>query len=283
MQSLIDIFQKTKDVLCKYDYYIYTPKRVLHLTNSELKIPHLMGLQYIGRLNQFTGDFGVYSVKKKRITHESIEKLVRKYYRTEEKQRLILEMIYRKLNNLHLLGEMFRSYSRLYLYEKTENMDTEFDCDYLMVHENGKAILHLGLVKSEDKKDIYHCNSFMTTYQTDREKDLFFCNLSKRYEINKIVREDKKSKEKEVIYMSEQAELREKSGIIKMLEGAGIEADSELLKYILRLNVKFGEYHTVDMLSDTDQLMKKCRNKRDKALVKDFISLWRRIADAPAF
>lgn len=65
MQSLIDIFQKTKDVLCKYDYYIYTPKRVLHLTNSELKIPHLMGLQYIGRQNQFTGDFGVYSVKKK--------------------------------------------------------------------------------------------------------------------------------------------------------------------------------------------------------------------------
>ena len=276
MQSLIDIFQKTKDVLCKYDYYIYTPKRVLHLTNSELKIPHLMGLQYIGRPNQFTGDFGVYSVKQKRITHESIEKLVRKYYRAEEKQRLILEMIYRKLNNLHLLGEMFQSYSKLYLYEKTENMDTEFDCDYLMVHESGKAILHLGLVKSEDRKDLYHCNSFMTTYQTDREKDLFFCNLSKRYEINKIVREDKKSKEKEIIYMSEQAELREISGIVKMLDGAGIEADSELLKYILRLNVKFGEYHTIDMLSDVDQLMKKCRNRRDESLVKDFISLWRR-------
>ena len=106
VQSLIDIFQKTKDVLCKYDYYIYTPKRVSHLTNSELKIPHLMGLQYIGRPNQFTGDFGVYSIKKKRITHESIEKLVRKYYRTEEKQRLILEMIYRKLNNLHLIDEV---------------------------------------------------------------------------------------------------------------------------------------------------------------------------------
>ena len=276
VQSLIDIFQKTKDVLCKYDYYIYTPKRVLHLTNSELKIPHLMGLQYIGRPNQFTGDFGVYSVKKKRITHESIEKLVRKYYRAEEKQRLILEMIYRKLNNLHLLGEMFQYYSKLYLYEKTENKDTEFDCDYLMVHESGKAILHLGLVKSEDRKDLYHCNSFMTTYQTDREKDLFFCNLSKRYEINKMVREDKKSKEKEIIYMSEQAELREISGIVKMLDGAGIEADSELLKYILRLNVKFGEYHTIDMLSDVDQLMKKCRNRRDESLVKDFISLWRR-------
>lgn len=280
MQSLIEIFQKTKDVLCKYDYYLYTPKRVLHLTNSELKIPHLMGLQYIGRPNQFTGDFGVYSVKKRRVTHDSIEKLVRKYYRTEEKQKLILEMIYRKLNNLHLLGEMFQSYSKLYLYEKTENMDTEFDCDYLMVHESGKTILHLGLIKSEDKKDIYHCNSFMTTYQTDREKDLFFCNLSIRYEINKIVREDKRSKEKEVIYMSEQAELREKLGIIKMLKEAGIEANDELLlKYILRLNVRFGEYHTTDILSDAEKLMKKCRNKRDEILVKDFITLWRRLTE----
>lgn len=279
MQSLVDIFQKTKDVLCKYDYYIYTSKRVLHLTNSELKIPHLMGLQYIGRPNQFTGDFGVYSVKKRRITHDSIEKLVRKYYRTEEKQRLILEMIYRKLNNLHLLGEMFQSYSKLYLYEKTENMDTEFACDYLMVHESGKVILHLGLIKAEDRKGTYHCNSFMTTYQTDREKDLFFCNLSKRYEINKIVREDKRSKEKEVIYISEQAELKEKSGIIKMLEGVGIEANDELLKYILCLNVKFGEYHTTDMLSDTQKLMKKCRNKRDEVIVKDFISLWRGATD----
>lgn len=276
VQSLLDIFQSAKDVLCKYDYYIYTPKRVLHLTNSELKIPHLMGMQYIGRPNQFTGDYGVYSIKKKRITHESVEKLVRKYYRTEEKQRVILEMIYRKLNNLHLLKEMFHSYSRLYLYEKAEVMDTEFDCDYLMVHESGKEILHLGLVKSKDNKGVYHCNSFMTTYQTDRERDLFFCNLSKRYEISKIVREDKQSKEKEVIYLSEQAELREMSGITKMLTGAGMEADSELLKYILRLNVKFGEYHTLDMLSDTEQLIKKCRDKREEALVKDFISLWKK-------
>lgn len=274
VQSLIDIFQKTKDVLCKYDYYIYTSKRVLHLTNSELKIPHLMGLQYIGRPNQFTGDFGGYSVKKKRITHESIEKLVRKYYRTEEKQRVMLEMIYRKLNNLYLLEEMFQSYSKLYLYEKTGDRNTEFDCDYLMVHERGKKILHLGLVKSADRKNVYHCNSFMTTYQTDREKDLFFCHLSHRYEINKIVREDKKSEEKEVVYMSAQAELREKAGIIKMLEGEGIKPDTELLKYILRLNLKFGEYHTFDMLSDTEQLMKKCRDKRDEALVKDFIRLW---------
>ena len=159
--------------------------------------------------------------------------------------------------------------------KKTENMNTEVDCDYLMVHESGKSILHLGLIKSEDRKDVFHCNSFMTTYQTDREKDLFFCNLLRRYEINKIVREDKQSKEKEVIYMSEQAELREKTGIIKMFAGAGIEADDKLLKAVLRLNVKFGEYHTIEMLSDTEQLMNRCRDKREETLVKDFIRLWK--------
>ncbi len=279
VQTLLDIFQNTKEVLCKYDYYIYTTKRVLHLTNSEPKIPHLMGMQYIGRLNQFTGDYGVYSIKKKRITLDSVEKLVRKYYQTEEKQRIMLEMIYRKLNNLHLLNEMFCSYSKLFLYEKTEDMETEFSCDYLMVHESGKSILHLGLVKSADKNGVYHCNSFMATYQTDREKNIFFCNLSKRYEINRIVREDKRSKERETVYLSEQAELREKSGIIKMLTDSGIEADCELLKYIMRLNLKFGEYHTLDMLSDFEQLIKKCRNKRDKALVRDFMELWRKRTD----
>ncbi len=276
MQALLDIFQKTKDVLCKYDYYIYIAKKVIHLTNSELKIPHLMGMQYIGRPNQYTGDYGAYCIKKKRITLASVEKLVKRCYRTEEKQRIMLEMIYRKLNNLSLLEEMFSSYSKLYLYKKTEEMETEFDCDYLMVHESGKVISHLGLVKSADG-NTYHCNSFMATYQTDREKDLFYCHLSKRYEINKIIRENKQTKEKETIYLSEQAELREKSGIVKMLKDSGIETDDELLKYILRLNVKFGVYHTLDMLVDSTQLIGKCRNKREEALVKDFIALWKKL------
>lgn len=266
VQSLIDIFQKTKDVLCKYDYYIYTSKRVLHLTNSELKIPHLMGLQYIGRPNQFTGDFGVYSIKKKRITHDSIEKLVRKYYKTEEKQRIMLEMIYRKLNNLHLLEEMFHSYSKLYLYEKTEG--TEFDCDYLMVHESGKAILHLGLVKSVDNKGLYHCNSFMTTYQTDREKDLFFCHLAHRYEINKIVREDKLTKRTETIYQSSDAERRECAGIEKMLAAEGLNADDKLIKAIVKINLKFGKYHLLQELSEQSALLEKCEDKSEEELVK---------------
>lgn len=85
----------------------------------------------------------------------------------------MLEMIYRKLDNLHLLEEMFSSYSKLYLYEKKE--ETEFECDYLMVHESGKAILHLGLVRDAGKKGLYHCNSFMTTYQTSNR-----CNLKKK-------------------------------------------------------------------------------------------------------
>lgn len=64
-----------------------------------------------------------------------------------------------------------------------------------------------------------------------------------------------------------------------MLANFGIEADHELLKYILRLNVKFGEYHTLDMLSDLEQLMNKCRNKQEEALVKDFIELWQKRID----
>ena len=248
VQTLLDIFLKTKEILCKYDYYIYIQKQVLHLTNTELKVPHLMGMQYIGRPNQFTGDNGVYAIKK--------------------------EMIYRKLDNLYLLEEMFHSYSKLYLYEKTGGVQTGFDCDYLMVHESGKAVLHLGLIKSSTRKGMYHCNSFMTTYQSDRERDIFFCNLSRQYEISKIIREDKQSKERETVYLSEQAELRERTGITKMFAAAGMEMDDELLKMILRLNVKFGEYHTLDMLSDTGQLKKKCRNKREEALVGDFIELW---------
>lgn len=153
-------------------------------------------------------------------------------------------------------------------------METGFDCDYLMVHESGKAVLHLGLVKSSTRKGMYHCNSFMTTYQSDRERDIFFCNLSRQYEISKIIREDRQSREKETVYLSEQAELRERAGITKMFAAAGMEMDDALLKMILRLNVKFGEYHTLDMLSDTGELIKKCRNKREEALAGDFIRLW---------
>lgn len=232
-----------------------------------------MGMQYLGRPNQFTGDYGVYSIKKKRITWDSVEKLIKKYYRTEEKQRIMLEMIYRKLNNLHLLEEMFCSYSKLYLYEKMVNLKTDFDCDYLMVHESGKAILHLGLVKSADNMNIYHCNSFMTTYQNDREKDLFFCNLSKRYEIGKIVREDKLTKRCETIYQSIEAECRERTGIEKMLVAEGVKVDNKLVTQIVKVNLKFGKYHLMQELVDTDAMLAKCKDKREKALVECMSSM----------
>lgn len=274
MRTLLQIFQDTKEVLCRYDYYIHTQKRILHLTNSEIKIPHLMGMQYLGKPNRFTGDYGAYAIKKQRITMESVDKLVRKYYKTEEKQRRMLEMIHRKLDNIEELGEMFSSYSRLYLYEKEQNRDSEFQSDYLLVHENGKKILHLGLVKSERGNDLYHCNSFMTTYQNDRDRDSFFRNLPHRYEITKIVRENKDTKYKEVIYQSMEAEQREKYGIEKMLASADIKADEKLIKAVLRLNKKFDRYHTLDMLNDSEALLGECMDKRAKNLVADFLVLW---------
>lgn len=271
MQTLKNIFENTKEILCKYDYYIYTSKKILHLTNSETKIPHLMGMQYIGNSNRFTGEQGVYDIKKERLTEKSIEKLVRKYYKTEEKQRRILELIKRKQNNLHLIDQMFSAYSQLYLYEKPQNVNTEFNCDYLLVHETGKEILHLGIVKSDKNKGIYHCNSFLTTYQSDREKNIFFCHLAHKYEINKIIREDKQIGKKEIIYQSIQAALRENAGIQKMLVESNVEPDEKIIKLIARLNVKFGYYHTFDMLKDTESLLKNCSDAREEALVNTFI------------
>lgn len=132
-------------------------------------------------------------------------------------------------------------------------------------------ILHLGIIKSDKNKGMYHCNSFLTTYQSDREKDVFFCHLAHRYEISKIVREDKQTKKKETIYQSEEAALREMEGVRKMLAASQLESDEKLLKAIIRMNVKFGIYHTIEMLQDTDALLKKCQDKREEALVKDYL------------
>ncbi len=114
----------------------------------------------------------------------------------------------------------------------------------------------------------------MTTYQNDRDRDSFFRNLPHRYEITKIVRENKDTKHKEVIYQSMEAEQREKSGIEKMLVAAGIQVDKKLINLVLRLNKKFGIYHTVDMLNKSEALLGKCADKREKNLVKDFLVLW---------
>lgn len=272
---LLQIFQNVKDTLCRYDYYIHTSKKIIHLSNTEDKIPHLMGLQYAGRPKQYTGDFGAYAVKKGRITMQSLEKLVQKYYKTEEKQRRILEVIHLKLDNLFFLPEMFASYSKLYLYDLGKREDSDFDSDYLMVHEMGDRTLHLGIIKKDrHEKDLCQCNSFMTTYKKDKNSDSFYRDLEHCYEINRIVREDKMTKRAETIYLSSMAECRERTGIEKMLQAGGIRADEKLVTEIVKVNLKFGIYHTIDMLNDGAGLLAKCKDKREKALVSDFLALW---------
>ena len=266
---LLEIFQNTKDTICKYDYYIHTAKRILHLTNTEDKIPHLMGLQYVGKPNQYTGDFGAYAIKKGRITMRSVERLVGKYYRTEEKQRRILEVIHLKLDNLCFLGEIFTSYSKLYLYDTGKNEDSNFDSDYLMVHQMADRTLHLGIIKAGRKeKNLCQCNSFMTTYKKDKNSDAYYRNLSHCYEISKIVREDKVSKRSRTTYQSVDAECRERSGIEKMFAAEGVKAEDRLVTEIIRVNLKFGKYHLLQELKDQPAMLAKCGNKREEALVK---------------
>lgn len=277
-QKLLEVFLDTKRILCKNDYYIHIPKKIIHVTNSENMIPHLMGMQYVGRTDMFTGDRGVYMIKKGRLKYDSLEKLVRKYYRGENKQASLLAMVNGKIDNLHRIEDMLSTYSDLYLYDVTANPELELQTDYLLVNHQEEMVLQLGLVKSNKKKvQEYHCNSFMVDYKKNDDYDLHYRNLTQRYEISKIVREGKITKRAEVIYQSRIAEERELAGIEKMLESAEISRSEMLVKAVFRLNQRFGEYHTLDMLTDEEQLLKKCRDKRDEILVKDFISLWKKL------
>ena len=277
-QKLLEVFLHTKWILCKNDYYIHIPKKIIHVTNSENMIPHLMGMQYVGRPDMFTGDRGVYMIKKGRLKYDSLEKLVRKYYRGENKQASLLAMVNGKIDNLHRIEDMLSTYSDLYLYDVAANPELELQTDYLLVNHQEEMVLQLGLVKSNKKKvQEYHCNSFMVDYKKNDDYDLHYRNLTQRYEISKIVREDKITKRAEVIYQSRIAEERELAGIEKMLESAEISRSEMLVKAVFRLNQRFGEYHTLDMLTDEEQLLKKCRDKRDEILVKDFISLWKKM------
>lgn len=100
-QKLLEVFLETKRILCKNDYYIHIPKKMIHVTNTENMIPHLIGMQYVGRSDMFTGDRGAYMIKKGRLKYDSLEKLVRKYYRGENKQASLLAMVNGKIDNLH--------------------------------------------------------------------------------------------------------------------------------------------------------------------------------------
>lgn len=238
------------------------------------------GMQYIGRPGMFTGDRGAYMIKKGRLKYDTLEKLVRKYYCGENKQASLLAMVNGKIDNLHRIEDMLSSYSVLYLYDVTANPELELKTDYLLVNHLEEMVLQLGMVKADNKKaQEYHCNSFMVDYKKNKDYDLHYRKLTQRYEISKIVRENKITKWAEVIYQSREAEERELAGIEKMLVSADVPISEKLVKAVFCLNQKFGEYHTLDMLSNTEQLMKKCHDKRDEALVKDFISLWRKRTD----
>lgn len=279
-QKLLEVFLETKRILCRNDYYIYIPKKVIHVTNTENMIPHLMGMQYVGRPDMFTGDRGAYMIKKGRLKYDSLEKLVKKYYRGENKCASMLAMVYGKIDNLHRIEDMLSTYSELYLYDVAANPELELKTDYLLVNHLEEMVLQLGMVKSDNKKvQEYHCNSFMVDYKKNDNYDLHYRNLTQRYDISKIVREDKITRWAEVIYQSRESEEREFAGIEKMLVSADIQVSEKLIKAVFRLNQKFGEYHTLDMLSDSEQLTQKCRDRRDEALVKDFISLWRKHTD----
>lgn len=274
-QKLLEVLLDTKEILCRNDYYIHIPKKTIRVTNTENMIPHLMGMQYIARPDLFTGDRGVYMIKKGRLKYSSLEKLVGKYYRGDAKRASILAMVNGKIDNLCLVREMLSTYSVLYLYDTSANPELELKTDYLLVNQQEEKILQMGLVRADNKRVVeYHCNSFMVDYKENADYDLHYRNLKKKYEINKIIREDKATKRAEVIYQSMEAERREMSGIEKMFAAEGIEGDKKLVKAVYRLNMKFGIYHTMDMLNDGAGLLAKCTDKREKALVSDFLALW---------
>ena len=232
-------------------------------------------MQYVGKENMFTGDRGAYMIKKNRLKYNALELLVQKYYRGKKKQDSILAMVNGKIDNLHWIENMMSTYSDLYLYDVTANPDSELKTDYLLVNQLEDRVLQLGIVKADNsQRKEYHCNSFMVDYKKNDNYDLHYRNLTQCYEINKIIREDKLTKHSEVIYQSDSAKEREMLGIEKMLESANIQGNSKLVKMIYGLNQKFGIYHTIEMLNDSEKLLAKCCDKREETLIKDFVLLW---------
>lgn len=184
-------------------------------------------------------------------------------------------MVYGKINNLPRISEMLRTESVLYLYDITANPELHFKTDYLLVNQQPDVVLQLGIIKSvKSKEQVCHCNSFMVDYKKNADYDLHYRSLTHCYEISKIVREEKNTKRAEIIYQSMNAEQRELSGIEKMFVAVGIHADEKLIKSVLRLNKKFGRYHTPDMLNDREALLGKCTDRRETDLVTDFLALW---------
>ena len=73
-------------------------------------------------------------IKKQRLKYDSLEKLVRKYYRGKSKQDSMLAMVNGKIDNLYRIEDMLSTYSELYLYDVTANPESELKNDYLLVN-----------------------------------------------------------------------------------------------------------------------------------------------------
>ena len=99
-----------------------------------------MGLQYIAKEGMFEGDRGGYMIKFGRLRYDSIEKLIRKYYKRTEKQESMAAMVYGKINNLPRISEMLRTESVLYLYDITANPELQLKTDYLLVNQQQDEI-----------------------------------------------------------------------------------------------------------------------------------------------
>ena len=191
-KNLLSIFENTKDILCRYDYYVQTSKRIFKITNTEDRIPHLMGLQYIGPKGKYTGDRGTYLIKKKKLKYSSIEKRIRKYYKGTEKQNSALAMVYGKIDNLYRIRELFSSEAAIYLYEKVLNPDSELDTDYLLVCELQEIVIQIGIVAAgKGAEKVYHCNTFLIDYRSNNDYDLHYRNLKVRHDIRKVTRQEK--------------------------------------------------------------------------------------------
>ncbi len=253
--NLKEIFDEVKAVICKYNYYIYTTNKIFCITNNEKKIPHLMGLQYIGRPGAFEGERGAYLIKSGKLQYDSINKLVAKYYKKVVKQKSIEAMVYNKIDNITQIKKMFSSESDLYLYDVDANPYSELKTDYLLVNHQSEIVLQLGLIRSNGRKvEKYHCNSFLVDYKSNNDYDIYFRNLTQKYTIQKIIRENKFSQRREIIYRSEKASERELQGIRRMLDNNDILADDKLVDEIYNINTMFGKFHTFDELINIENL-----------------------------
>ena len=76
------------------------------------------------------------------------------------------------------------------------------------------------------------------------------------------------TKRSTTIYLSSEAEYRERTGIEKMLLTEGLDSDDKLIKEIIRANLKFGKYHLLSEINDLSAMLEKCEDKREQALVK---------------